>query len=53
MAMAGASTGTVLSGFFAARMANKMSDQLLGKAIAVVFGVLGVMIVLSPLLSTV
>ena len=53
LAMAGASVGTVLSGFFAAHLANKMSDQLLGKAIAVVFGVLGVMIVLSPLISTV
>lgn len=53
MAMVGASTGTVLSGFFAARLANKMSDQLLGKAIAVIFGLLGVMIVLSPVLSMV
>lgn len=53
MAMAGASIGTVISGFFAARIANKMSDQLLGKAIAVVYGVLGVMIFLSPLHGTV
>lgn len=51
VAMAGASIGTVFSGFFAARMANRMSDQNLGKAIAIVFGVLGVVIVISPLFS--
>ncbi len=50
LAMAGASIGTVVSGSATARLANKIDDKVFGKVIAVVFGVLGVLTIISPLI---
>jgi uncharacterized membrane protein YfcA len=51
MAFGGIATGTVLGSFASARFANQVNERYLGKAIAVIFGLLGIAVFLAPFLN--
>ena len=46
-----ASAGTILGSFTSARFANRLDEETLGKAIAVLFGVLGIGLIVLTLLA--
>ncbi len=51
LAFGGIATGTVLGSFASARFANQMNERFLGKAIAVIFGLLGIAVLIAPFLA--
>lgn len=51
LAVGGITTGTVLGSYASARLANRMNERWLGRAIALILGFLGVVILIVPLLQ--
>lgn len=51
LTVGGIATGTVLGSYASARWANQLNERFLGKAIAVIFGVLGIAVFVIPYLA--